>query len=198
MSSSVRPPPSRNSRAVRAMPERPMGGRENEAALGQMRAHQAGEALLRRGVERADRLVEQPDRPFDGDQPRDRQPAALAGREIGGRQVGQRVEPDRVERLGRCRRAWRAEKAGPKAQGFRRPRATASARPGGRDSAPARRWSVPDRRLPASSLPRARRTSPTMVRSSDDFPAPLRPVTVKASPEATAKLTPANTSRPPR
>src|ERR1700761_6211904 len=47
-------------------------------------------------------------------------------------------------------------------------------------------------------LPAATRTRPTMVRSSDDFPAPLRPVTAKTSPEATAKLTPANTSRPPR
>src|SRR5579864_8846258 len=47
-------------------------------------------------------------------------------------------------------------------------------------------------------LPWATRTKPTMVRSSDDFPAPLRPVIAKTSPDPTAKLTPANTSRPPR
>ena len=37
-----------------------------------------------------------------------------------------------------------------------------------------------------------------MARNSDDFPAPLRPVIVRASPEATEKLKPAKTSRPPR
>src|SRR5271167_291807 len=36
------------------------------------------------------------------------------------------------------------------------------------------------------------------MRSRDDFPAPLRPRIVRPSPDATEKLTPAKTSRPPR
>src|SRR5580704_9802963 len=48
-------------------------GRHDEAALGQMGLHQASEAVLGRGVERAGRLVEQPDRAFDGDEAGDRQ-----------------------------------------------------------------------------------------------------------------------------
>jgi hypothetical protein len=36
------------------------------------------------------------------------------------------------------------------------------------------------------------------MRSRDDLPAPLRPRIVRLSPDATEKLTPANTSRPPR
>src|ERR1700691_3409973 len=50
----------------------------------------------------------------------------------------------------------------------------------------------------SASRPAASRRSPMTSRKSEDFPAPLRPVTVKASPEDTAKLTPENTSRPPR
>ncbi len=96
--SSVRPP----------SPIGAMRRRQDEAASGQMRPHQIAEALLRRGVERARRLVEQPDRPLDREQPRDRQPPALAGRQIGGGQIGERVEADRRERrvddLGRCAR----------------------------------------------------------------------------------------------
>ena len=46
--------------------------------------------------------------------------------------------------------------------------------------------------------PAGDRTSPATMRSSDDLPAPLRPVTSRASPAANRKLKPANTSRPPR
>src|SRR5262249_9604827 len=37
-----------------------------------------------------------------------------------------------------------------------------------------------------------------IIRSSDDLPAPLRPVTTRASPARRLKLTPLKTSRPPR
>ena len=55
--------------------------------------------FLRRGVERAGRLVEQPDRAFDGEKAGDRQAPPLAGGKVGGGQVDQRLEPDRGKRL---------------------------------------------------------------------------------------------------
>ena len=92
---------------------RAMGGRQNEAALGEMRPHQAGEAVLGGGVQRAGGLVQQPDRAFDGDEAGDRQPPALAGGQVGGGQVGQFVEADRGEgRVDIC--GLRAQKSGPK------------------------------------------------------------------------------------
>jgi transposase InsO family protein len=36
------------------------------------------------------------------------------------------------------------------------------------------------------------------MRSRDDFPAPLRPATIRPSPPASEKLIPLKTSRPPR
>jgi hypothetical protein len=60
---------------------------EDETAGGQMRPHNFGEPGLGRGVKRAGGLVEQPDRAFDGEQAGDREPAALPGGKIGGRQV---------------------------------------------------------------------------------------------------------------
>ena len=48
-----------------------------------MRLHEAGKPLFAGGVERAGRLVEEPDRPFDGEEPRDRKTPALAGRLFG-------------------------------------------------------------------------------------------------------------------
>ena len=108
--------PSRNSRAV-SSPMRAVGGRQDEAAPGQMRPHQAGEAVLGGGVERAGGLVQQPDRALDGDEAGDRQPPALACRQVGGGQIGQFVEADRGE-------GWvdicglGAQKSGPKSQVF--------------------------------------------------------------------------------
>ena len=129
-------PPNRSSFAP-IESDRSVRGGEDHAAAGEMAAHQPGEHRLRRRVERGGRLVEQPERPLDRDQPRDRQPPPLPGGEIGGGQVGDAAEPDGVERRGgrRCRR----RDSGPRNRGFRPPSATASARPGGRDSGPARR-----------------------------------------------------------
>src|SRR6516162_7743755 len=59
-----------------------------------MRLHEAGKPRLAGGVERAGRLVEEPDRPFDGEEPRDRKTPALAGRLFGDSQFGiAAVEP---------------------------------------------------------------------------------------------------------
>src|ERR1700677_4287612 len=49
-----------------------------------------------------------------------------------------------------------------------------------------------------ANRPAAMRTSPTTRRRRDDFPAPLRPRMVKATPDATEKFTPAKTFRPRR
>ena len=148
-------------------------------------------------VERRGRLVEQPDRPLDGEQPGDRQPPPLAGREVGGRQVGQRRR-GRPPPAPPPRRARRRRDSASRSRGFRRPRAMASARPGGRDSGPARAGSARGRRPSSSSRPPAARTRPAIMRSSEDLPAPLRPVTTSASPPATENPSPAKTSRPPR
>ena len=75
------------------------------------------EPFLSCSVKRAGRLIEQPDRTFDGKEPRDRQAAALPGGEIRGRQVGQRIEADRRQRSADIG-GIRAEKARPKSQIF--------------------------------------------------------------------------------
>ena len=160
-------------------------------------SHQLGEARLRGRVERRGRLVEQPDRPLDRDQPRDRQPPPLPGRQIGRRQVGQRREIDRLQR-GRDGARRRRRESRPRIAGSRRPTATASARPGGRDNAPARRCVASASPPSSASRPPASRTSPAIMRNSEDLPAPLRPVTSRASPPLRLKLRPAKTSRPPR
>ena len=149
-------------------------------------------------VERRGRLVEQPDRPRHGDQARDRQPPPLAGRQVGrpagrrGRRGRPRPAPARPARVA-------AEIARPRRRGFRRPSAMASGRPGGRGSAPAPAM-VRSGSPPASaSRPPAIRTRPAIMRSSDDLPAPLRPVTSSASPAGDREIrAPENTSRPPR
>ena len=46
-----------------------MGGGDDQAAAPKMGPHESCQAFLRRGVERGGWLVEQPDRPLDGDQP---------------------------------------------------------------------------------------------------------------------------------
>ncbi len=74
--------------------DRGVGRRQDEAAAGAMGAHQVGQDRLRGGVERGGRLVEQPDRSGDRDHAREREPPALAGREIAGRQMRQPVEAD--------------------------------------------------------------------------------------------------------
>ena len=98
-------------------PDRPVRRGHDHAAGGEMAAHQLGQPRLRRRVERRGRLVEQPDRPLDRDQPRDRQPPPLPGRQIGRRQVGERGELDRRQR-GRRRRRRPPEILGPELQVF--------------------------------------------------------------------------------
>ena len=168
-----------------------MGGRHDQAAAGEMLAHQRRQHRLRGGVERRGRLVEQPDRPLHRDQARDRQPPPLPGREIGRRQVG---ECRRGRRAAQRRRHWpvsaAAEEVASRTRGSPPPTATASARPGGRDNGPARRWSARGRRPRARAGPAIGRTSPAIMRSSEDLPAPLGPVTSSASPAADREAEP--------
>ena len=72
--------------------ERPPGRRRRGASA--MRAR----AAPRRRRRAPRRLVEQPDRRRRGDQPGQRQPPALPGRQPAARPVGDRVEPERAER----------------------------------------------------------------------------------------------------
>ena len=96
-------------------PDRAMGGGEDETALGEVPRHEGGERRLGSGVERGRRFIEQPERPFDGDQARDREPPPLAGGQIGGRQMGDGAKADGRERRFRSRFAA-AQKLRPKGQ----------------------------------------------------------------------------------
>ena len=86
-------------------------------ASGQVRLHDFAEPRLRCGVERGGRLVKKPERALDREQPGDRQPPPLAGGKVGGRQFGQRIEPDRGKRLLRVGRR-RPKKGRPEKQVF--------------------------------------------------------------------------------
>ena len=96
-------------------PERAMGCGQDEAAVGEMRPHELGQALLRDGIQRAQRLIEQPDRARDDEEAGDREAAALPRREIGGGEVGERFEPDPRQRLADSGGSG-AEKVGPELQ----------------------------------------------------------------------------------
>ena len=133
-----------------SMPERKMRCRDHHAAAGQMAAHQIEQHRLRGGIERRGRLVEQPERPLHGDEPRDREPALLPGREIGRRQAGQRVESDRAQRLER-RLSAAAEPRGPEGEIFLDRERRVSGRRCGRGNAPVRRCCARRRRLQATT-----------------------------------------------
>ena len=146
--------------------------------------------VLGLAVERRGRLVEQPDRPLHGHQARDREPPPLPGRQIGGRQVGQR-HPGPTAASAAISALGAAEIARPEAEVFgdrqRRLQRVLVAEVVGllRDGS----FRIGVRSAPAG--PPAIRTRPAIMRSSDDLPAPLRPVTSRASPPATRKLKPA-------
>ena len=124
-----------------------------------------------------------------------RQPPPLAGRQVGGRQVGQRRQPDGGERGSRRLRA--AEIAGPECEVFgdrqRGLQRVLVAEVVGLLRDGPFGVAAGQRQLPAGEPDR-----PATIRSSEDLPAPLRPVTSRASPPDTAKPSPENTSRPPR
>ena len=75
-----------------------MGRGEDEAAGGEMRAHDESESALGGGVERSGRLVEQPDRPRRNQQARQCDAALLPGRQCVDREIGDMGETELVER----------------------------------------------------------------------------------------------------
>ena len=85
-------------------PERRMGRGDDEAAAGEVLAHDAGEQPLRRDVERRRRLVEQPERARRDEQPRQRDAALLAGGERAHRKIGDMGEAEPLERAATSRR----------------------------------------------------------------------------------------------
>src|SRR5713101_83548 len=71
----------------RLYPQRRVGRGDDQAASGEMITHQGGKQALSGGVEGIGRLIQQPDRPPYREQPGDREPPPLSGRQIGCRQV---------------------------------------------------------------------------------------------------------------
>ena len=71
-----------------------MGCRNDQAAAREMIAHQGSKQALSSGIERAGRFIQQPDRPPHREQPRDREPTPLSGRQIGRRQMGDGAKAD--------------------------------------------------------------------------------------------------------
>ncbi len=74
-----------------------MGRGQRQPATVEMGVDQLRHQSFAFGVERRGRLVEQPDRALDGDQPRQRQPPRLPGGKMTGLQRGDRGETDDVE-----------------------------------------------------------------------------------------------------
>src|SRR6266702_3898421 len=96
----------------RLNPERGVGGGHDHAASSEVIAHQAAEHVLAGHVQRRGRLVQQPDRAADGEQPGQRQPAALAGGQEGGGEISGVVEADRSEAFSRVK-TLSAQEIGP-------------------------------------------------------------------------------------
>ena len=170
----------RSSRAGEA--ERCMGRGDDDAAGRDGAAISPTEGLLggrssarsaRRGARGAERH----------EQPRERDPPALAGRQIGDRQVRPRAaSPTAVEGLARATSAASPRRSLREGEVLRRRQRRSSGR---RDGRP--RWSALRERPLADALrpdrARVRRQAAGEdVRAGEDFPAPLRPVTDSASP----------------
>ena len=166
-----------------------MRGGHDHAAAGEVAAHQIGEPVLRRHVERRGRLV-QAARAAAARRPAARSTAAAVARPTDRRPAGWRAARGRPPAAPSRSADRRRRDSAPRIAGFRRPSATASPRPGGRRNAPARRsrHRARRRRVPARRRPDG--TSPAITRSSEDLPAPLRPVTTRASPPDRLKLRP--------
>ena len=91
-----------------------MGRRDDDAAAGEMVAHQSVERDLCRRIETGGGLIQQPDRPRDGGKPRERQSPPLSGRKVSRGKIRQRLKTERRERgFGR---AFAAEIIDPEAQ----------------------------------------------------------------------------------
>src|SRR6266478_2156148 len=74
-----------------------VGRGDDHAAAREMITYQRGKQVLTGGVERTGRFVQQPDRPPHREQPGDREPPPLSGRQIGRRQMHGMIEPHRGE-----------------------------------------------------------------------------------------------------
>jgi hypothetical protein len=83
------PRPAQSKRAVRR--------RQNKPAAGKVGLHEIHKPIPPCGIKRAGRLVEQPDRPFDGEQPCDRKAPPLACRQISRRQRRNGAKPNQFE-----------------------------------------------------------------------------------------------------
>ena len=183
--------PARSSRGA-LEPDRPVRRGDDHARRRRDAARiSSASTLLRRRVERRGRLVEQPDRPRHGDQPGERQPPPLPGRQIG-RPAGRparraRPPPSAASSDGRRRRDSAAQNCRFSRDRQRRLQRVLMAEIMGLlgDA-----W-LPARRPSSASRPAGERAAgPAIRRSSEDLPAPLRPGHQQRLAAPTAKLEP--------
>ena len=134
------------------------------------------------GVERRGRLVEQPERPAHQEEAREADAPPLSGREIGSRQILERIESDALQRLDR-RRGPAHLRHGTTARDCRRPTARASRRRDDRNSGrprrlAARRRTRRHRALAIAAASRRRRAAASICRrrceprEDNEFPGP--------------------------
>ena len=122
-----------------------------------------------------------------GDQPRERQPAALAGGQVGGRQVRQaaRAEPRQAPTSGS---GSAAEEVAQKCEVFADRQRRLERILVAEIVRLLRQASPPGPPRSSAGCPSVGRISPAISRSNVVLPAPLGPVTTSASPAPTAKL----------
>ena len=167
-SSARSPAPWRRSAGGRAPP--PGSGRRRPGARAMISPKRAAPA----GVERAQRLVQQPERPGRGEQAGQRQAAPLAGGQPAHLQVQQAASAPSA--LGRLRRGRRSP---PPVQRLQKPSSSRAVRAGFSPSwwpsrcRPARRAPRPARRRRSRSRRPPGRTSPATARSRLVLPAPF-------------------------
>ena len=78
-------------------PQRRMGRGDHQTAVRQVSVHDAAQPLLRGRVECRRRLVEEPDRPGNRQQPGERETPPLSGRQITGRKIGKLRQAGRLQ-----------------------------------------------------------------------------------------------------
>ncbi len=71
---------------------------DDDPSACEMCLHQRDEAREARRIERDRRFVEEPQGPRRDEQPRERQPPSLSGRQIGDRKIGEGREVEGIER----------------------------------------------------------------------------------------------------
>ena len=104
-----------SSRSAEASPSQRASG-DDQATAREVIAHDTCKQALAGGVERIGRFIQQPDRPPHREQPGDRQPPPLSGRQESRRELAGMIEPHRGKAVAGVRP--RAEKIPPEGEVF--------------------------------------------------------------------------------